>query len=177
MLKTGGRAAVIVPDGVLFGSSNAHKQIRKELIEKHKLDAVVSMPSGVFKPYAGVSTAVLFFTKTGTGGTDTVWFYDMTADGYSLDDKRNEIKDNDIPDLLKRYHNLAAETNRARTDKSFLVPFAEIKDNDWDLSINRYKEIIYEEIEYAAPSEIIKDIETLDQERNQALEALKEMLR
>tara|TARA_B110000503_G_scaffold143151_1_gene242864 strand:+ start:7061 stop:8536 length:1476 start_codon:yes stop_codon:yes gene_type:complete len=177
MLKTGGRCAVIVPDGVLFGSSNAHKQIRQELIEKHKLDAVISMPSGVFKPYAGVSTAVLFFTKTGTGGTDNVWFYDMQADGYSLDDKRNEIKENDIPDLLNRYHNLADESERARTDKSFLVPFDEIKDNDWDLSINRYKEIIYEEIEYAAPSEIIKDIETLDQERNQALAALKEMLR
>ena len=177
MLKTGGRCAVIVPDGVLFGSSNAHKQIRQELIEKHKLDAVISMPSGVFKPYAGVSTAVLFFTKTGTGGTDKVWFYDMEADGYSLDDKRNEIKDNDIPDLLNRYHNLADESERARTEKSFLVPFDEIKDNDWDLSINRYKEIIYEEIEYAAPSEIIKDIEVLDQERNQALADLKEMLR
>jgi type I restriction enzyme M protein len=176
MLKTGGRAAVIVPDGVLFGSSKAHKQIRQELIEKHKLDAVISMPSGVFKPYAGVSTAVLFFTKTGTGGTDKVWFYDMVADGYSLDDKRNEIKENDIPDLLNRYHNLADESERARTEKSFLVPFDEIKDNDWDLSINRYKEIVYEEIEYAAPSQIIKDIETLDKERNQALAALKEML-
>jgi type I restriction enzyme M protein len=138
---------------------------------------VISMPSGVFKPYAGVSTAVLFFTKTGTGGTDKVWFYDMEADGYSLDDKRNEIKENDIPDILNRYHNLAHESERARTEKSFLVPFGEIKDNDWDLSINRYKEVIYEEIEYAAPSEIIKDIETLDKERNQALTALKEMLR
>ena len=176
MMKTGGRAAVIVPDGVLFGSSNAHKQIRQELIEKHKLDAVISMPSGVFKPYAGVSTAVLFFTKTGTGGTDNVWFYDMEADGYSLDDKRNEIKENDIPDLLSRYHNINAEGDRVRTEKSFLVPFNEIKENEWDLSINRYKEIVYEEIQYAAPSEIIKDIETLDKERNQALSALKEML-
>lgn len=177
MLKSGGRCAVIVPDGVLFGSSKAHKQIRQEIIEKHKLDAVISMPSGVFKPYAGVSTAVLFFTKTGTGGTDNVWFYDMQADGYSLDDKRNEIKDNDIPDILERYHNLADEAYRARTDKSFLVPFDELKDNDWDLSINRYKEIIYEEIAYDAPVDIIKDIETLDKERNQALSALKEMLR
>jgi type I restriction enzyme M protein len=177
MLKSGGRCAVIVPDGVLFGSSNAHKQIRKEIIEKHKLDAVISMPSGVFKPYAGVSTAVLFFTKTGTGGTDNVWFYDMTADGYSLDDKRNDIKDNDIPDVLNRYHNLKEEKGRARTDKSFLVPFKEIKENDWDLSINRYKEIVYDEIVYDAPSDIIKDIETLDTERNQALAALKEMLR
>ncbi|GGZ88157.1 type I restriction-modification system subunit M [Algibacter mikhailovii] len=177
MLKTGGRAAVIVPDGVLFGSSKAHKQIRQEIIENHKLDAVISMPSGVFKPYAGVSTAVLFFTKTGTGGTDKVWFYDMEADGYSLDDKRNDIKDNDIPDLLNRYHNLKEETERAKTDKSFLVPFDEIKENDWDLSINRYKEIVYEEIEYAAPADIIKDIEKLDQERTKALTTLKEMLR
>jgi type I restriction enzyme M protein len=176
MLKIGGRCAVIVPDGVLFGSSNAHKQIRQEIIENHKLDAVISMPSGVFKPYAGVSTAVLFFTKTGTGGTDKVWFYDMKADGYSLDDKRNEIKENDIPDLLTRFHNMEAETDRARTDQSFLVPFDEIKDNDWNLSINSYKKIVYEEIEYAAPADIIKDIETLDQERTDALTALKEML-
>jgi type I restriction enzyme M protein len=177
MLKTGGRCAVIVPDGVLFGSSNAHKQIRQEIIEKHKLDAVISMPSGVFKPYAGVSTAVLFFTKTGTGGTDNVWFYDMKADGYSLDDKRNEIKDNDIPDILTRYHALDAEADRKRTDSSFLVPFNEIKENDWDLSINRYKEIVYEEIEYASPTELIKEIEQLDQERMEALKSLKEMLR
>ena len=176
MMKTGGRAAVIIPDGVLFGSSKAHKQIRQELIEKHKLECVISMPSGVFKPYAGVSTAVLIFTKTGTGGTDKVWFYDMQADGYSLDDKRSEVKENDIPDILERYHNLADESDRARTDKSFLVPFDEIKANDWDLSINRYKEIVYEEIEYAAPSEIIDEIETLDKERNEALTALKEIL-
>lgn len=177
MLKIGGRAAVIVPDGVLFGSSKAHKQIRQELIEKHKLDAVVSMPSGVFKPYAGVSTAILFFTKTGTGGTDNVWFYDMEADGYSLDDKRNEIKENDIPEILERYSSIEKEQDRARTEKSFLVPFDEIKEHDWDLSINRYKEIVYEEIEYAAPSEIIKEIETLDQDRNKALADLKDMLR
>ncbi len=176
MMKTGGRAAVIIPDGVLFGSSKAHKQIRQELIEKHKLECVISMPSGVFKPYAGVSTAVVIFTKTGTGGTDKVWFYDMQADGYSLDDKRSEVKDNDIPDILERYHNLDDESERSRTDKSFLVPFDEIKENDWDLSINRYKEIVYEEIEYAAPSEIIGEIETLDKERNDALTALKKML-
>ncbi len=177
MLQTGGRCAVIVPDGVLFGSSKAHKQIRQEIIEKHKLDAVVSMPSGVFKPYAGVSTAILFFTKTGTGGTDKVWYYDMKADGYSLDDKRNETKENDIPDILERFRNIDAEADRARTEQSFLVPFEEIKENDWDLSINRYKEIIYEEIEYAAPTEIIQDIEQLDQERHQALETLKGLLR
>lgn len=176
-MKTGGRCAVIIPDGVLFGSSNAHKQIRQEIIENHKLDAVISMPSGVFKPYAGVSTAVLFFTKTNSGGTDNVWFYDMQADGYSLDDKRSEVKNNDIPDILSRYHNLKDEVSRARTDKSFMVPFKEIKENDWDLSINRYKEIVYEEIAYASPKAIIEEIETLDQERNVALEALKEMLR
>lgn len=176
MLKTGGRAAVIIPDGVLYGSSKAHKQIREEIIAKHKLECVISMPGGVFKPYAGVSTAVLIFTKTGSGGTEKVWFYDMQADGYSLDDKRSEIKENDIPDIIERYHNLADESNRVRTDKSFLVPFDEIKANDWDLSINRYKEIVYEEIEYDTPSDIIKDIEILDMERNNALTALKKIL-
>lgn len=176
MLKTGGRCAVIVPDGVLFGSSNAHKQIRQEIIEKHKLDAVVSMPSGVFKPYAGVSTAVLFFTKTGSGGTDKVWFYDMQADGFSLDDKRAEIKDNDMPDIIARYHAREEEVSRKRTDKSFLVPFAEIKANEWDLSINRYKEVVYEEVSYAAPKDILAEIEQLDRERMDALTALKELL-
>jgi type I restriction enzyme M protein len=176
MLKTGGRCAVIIPDGVLFGSSKAHKQIRQEIIEKHKLESVISMPSGVFKPYAGVSTAVLIFTKTGSGGTDKVWFYDMEADGYSLDDKRAEIKQNDLPDIIERYTNLNKEAKRTRTDKSFLVPFEEIKENDWDLSINRYKEIVYEEIEYAAPTAIIQEIETLDKERTAALTVLKEML-
>ena len=177
MLKTGGRCSVIVPDGVLFGSSNAHKQIRQEIIESHKLDAVISMPSGVFKPYAGVSTAVLFFTKTGTGGTDKVWFYDMKADGYSLDDKRSETKDNDIPDIVTRYHNLATETNRLRTDKSFLVPFEDIKANDWDLSINRYKEVVYDEVTYAQPSVIIHDIKNLQEENKQKLLILEELLK
>lgn len=177
MLKTGGRCAVIVPDGVLFGSSNAHKQIRQEIIENHKLDAVISMPSGVFKPYAGVSTAVLFFTKTGTGGTDNVWFYDMQADGLTLDDKRAETKDNDISDIVKRYHNLDTETNRLRTDKSFLVPFADIKANDWDLSINRYKEIVYNEVTYAKPTVIIQDIKNLQEENKQQLLILEELLK
>jgi type I restriction enzyme M protein len=177
MLKTGGRCGVIVPDGVLFGSSNAHKQIRKEIIENHKLDAVISMPSGVFKPYAGVSTAVLFFTKTGTGGTDNVWFYDMQADGYTLDDKRAENKNNDIPDILERYHNLEAESNRLRTDKSFLVPVSDIVSNDWDLSINRYKEVVYEEVSYAAPTTIIAEIKELNTERDSALQTLEELLR
>jgi type I restriction enzyme M protein len=176
MLKTGGRCAVIIPDGVLFGSSNAHKQIRKEIIANNKLDAVVSMPSGVFKPYAGVSTAVVFFTKTGTGGTDKVWFYDMQADGYTLDDKRAETKDNDIPDVVARFLNLNDETARKRTDKSFLVPFSEIEANEWDLSINRYKEVVYEEVSYAQPSAIISEIEQLDKERIDALTALKDLL-
>jgi len=176
MLKTGGRCAVIIPDGVLFGSSNAHKQIRKEIIANNKLDAVVSMPSGVFKPYAGVSTAVVFFTKTGTGGTDKVWFYDMQADGYTLDDKRAETKDNDIPDIVARYLNLNEETARKRTDKSFLVPFSEIEANEWDLSINRYKEVVYEEVQFAHPSHILKEIEQLDKDRMDALTALKELL-
>jgi len=176
MLKTGGRCAVIVPDGVLFGSSNAHKQIRKEIIENHKLDAVISMPSGVFKPYAGVSTAILLFTKTGTGGTDKVWFYDMQSDGLSLDDKRNPIKTNDIPDILERYHQLDKEADRARTDKSFLVPFADIKGHDWDLSINRYKEVVHEEVEYAAPADIIAEIKQLNLERDKALAMLEELL-
>ena len=177
MMKTGGRCAVIVPDGVLFGSSNAHKQIRQEIIENHKLDAVISMPSGVFKPYAGVSTAVLFFTKTGTGGTTDVWFYDMQADGFTLDDKRAETKDNDIQDIVTRYHNLTAETNRLRTDKSFLVPFADIQANDWDLSINRYKEVVYDEVTYAQPSVIIQDIKNLQEENKQKLLILEELLK
>ena len=126
MLKVGGRGAVIVPDGVLFGSSKAHKDIRRELIENHRLEAVISMPSGVFKPYAGVSTAVLVFTKTGHGGTDKVWFYDMRADGFSLDDKRTAAAENDIPDIVARFHHLAAEEDRERTEQSFLVDRKEI---------------------------------------------------
>lgn len=176
MLKTGGRCAVIVPDGVLFGGSNAHKQIRSEIIAKNKLEAVISMPSGVFKPYAGVSTAVLIFTKTETGGTDNVWFYDMKADGFSLDDKRAEIKDNDIPDIIKRFHNLKAEAKRKRTDQSFLVPVKDIESNDWDLSLNKYKEVIYEEVEYESPASIIKDIKKLDDERSTVLKKLESLL-
>jgi type I restriction enzyme M protein len=176
MLKIGGRCAVIVPDGVLFGSSNAHKQLRETLLNKHKLDAVISMPSGVFKPYAGVSTAILVFTKTNSGGTDKVWFYDMQADGYSLDDKRNPIAVNDIPDIVARFSQRDQEQARSRTDKSFLVPFAEIKANDWDLSINRYKEVVYEQVDHESPTDIIAEIEQLDEERMQALRVLKELL-
>ena len=138
MLKTGGRCACIVPDGILFGSSKAHKDIRKAIVEEQRLEAVISMPSGVFKPYAGVSTAILIFTKTGHGGTDKVWVYDMKADGRSLDDKRSEVKENDIPDIIARFKNLEAENDRKRTDQSFFVEKQEIVDNAYDLSINKY---------------------------------------
>ena len=134
------------------------------------------MPSGVFKPYAGVSTAVLLFTKTNSGGTDAVWFYDMQADGYSLDDKRSPIEANDIPDIVKRFQYLKAEAKRARTDKSFLVPASEIRSNKYDLSINRYKEVVYEEKTYEAPAVIISQIEALDKERAALLKQLKSML-
>jgi type I restriction enzyme M protein len=160
-LKVGGRCACIVPDGVLFGSSNAHKSIRKELVENHRLEGVVSMPSGVFKPYAGVSTAVLMFTKTGHGGTDSVWFYDMQADGFSLDDKRSAVAENDIPDIVERFHNLEGEKSRSRTDKSFLVPKSEIVANGYDLSINKYKQVEYVAEDYPEPSEILAEIDSL----------------
>ncbi|MDE3236535.1 MAG: N-6 DNA methylase [Bacteroidota bacterium] len=175
-LKVGGRAAVIVPDGVLFGSSKAHIQIRKQLIDNHKLQAVISMPSGVFKPYAGVSTAVLLFTKTNSGGTDKVWFYDMTADGYTLDDKRNKIDADDIPEIITRWKNIAQEAQRTRTDKSFLVTLADIHANNYDLSINRYKEVVYEQKEYDAPQTIIQQIEQIDEERAELLNQLKKLL-
>ena len=175
-MKLGGRAAVIIPDGVLFGNSNAHQTIRKKIIDDQKLEAVISMPSGVFKPYAGVSTGVLIFTKTNSGGTNNVWFYDMTADGFSLDDKRNPIQDNDIPDILIRWDNLKAESKRVRTDRSFMVPVKEIRDNNYDLSINRYKEVIYEQKEYELPSVIIAQIEQLDEQRAELLNQLKALI-
>ena len=176
VLKKGGRAAVIVPDGVLFGSSNAHKQIRKEIINNHKLQAVISMPSGVFKPYAGVSTAILFFTKTGAGGTDNVWFYDMKADGYSLDDKRQPVEDNDIPDILARFENLGEELKRERTGQSFFVPVKEIIDNGYDLSINKYKKVVYEKVDYEPSDVILKKIDALEVEIQAELAELKKML-
>ena len=176
MLKTGGRCACIVPDGVLFGSSKAHQSIRKELIENHQLRAVISMPSGVFKPYAGVSTAVLVFTKTGAGGTDKVWFYDMKADGFSLDDKRTEVKENDIPDIIARFHNLNAEVDRKRTEQSFFVPKAEIAANGYDLSINKYKETEYVPVEYPSTTEILSDLHELEMEITKGLAELEEMV-
>lgn len=176
MLKKGGRCACIVPDGVLFGTTKAHQSLRKELIENHKLQAVISMPSGVFKPYSGVSTAVLVFTKTGAGGTDKVWFYDMKADGFSLDDKRNPVVENDIPDILARFHNLAGETSRARTEQSFFVPKSEIEQNNYDLSINRYKEVVHEKIEYDKPDVILTRIDTLIADIAKQAKQVREML-
>ncbi|MBX2980493.1 MAG: SAM-dependent DNA methyltransferase [Flavobacteriales bacterium] len=224
MLRTGGRAAVIVPDGVLFGSSKAHKQIRQELIERQQLHAVISMPGGVFKPYAGVSTAVLLFTKTNSGGTDHVWFYDMRADGFSLDDKRSPLltdvqleeqftgmatssagakgadrtrsvdppgrpdatpawhEKSNLADILARY-GAKGEAKRARTDQSFLVPFSELKASGWDLSINRYKQVVYEPVKYPTPAELIhgtkeqKGLRQLAQERLQLLDELESLLK
>lgn len=176
MLKIGGRCACIVPDGVLFGSSNAHKAIRKAIIENNKLDAVISMPSGVFKPYAGVSTAVLIFTKTEHGGTENVWFYDMKADGLSLDDKRTPVEENDIPDIIARFKNLEAEKDRKRTEQSFFVPKQEIVDNGYDLSINKYKEIEYVPVEYPPTSEILADLRSLEKEIKTAMDELEAML-
>ncbi len=202
-LKTGGRAAVIVPDGVLFGAGKAFKSIRSEIVKNHKLEAVISLPSGVFKPYSGVSTAIIVFTKTGDGGTDNVWFYDMLADGKSLDDKRNLLVEPEVfegfsfgdafakeataaqedlhskfnlPDILARYPK-RNQDKRARTEQSFLVPFAEIEANDWDLSINRYKEIVYEEVAYDEPSEILKRISELDTGRELITNKLKGILK
>lgn len=162
ILRKGGRCACIVPDGVLFGSTKAHKSLRKELVEKHQLQAVISLPSGVFKPYAGVSTAILLFTKTGAGGTDKVWFYDMKADGYSLDDKRSPIEANDIPDIIARYHKLEGEADRLPTEQSFLVDKSAIEANVYDLSINRYKEVVYRKVEYDKPEVIMARLDELN---------------
>ena len=158
-LELGGRCASIVPDGVLFGTSKAHIAIRQELVDNQQLKAVISMPSGVFKPYAGVSTAVLVFTKTNCGGTDKVWFYDMKADGFSLDDKRSAISENDIPDIVARFHNLNAEESRSRKEQSFFVPVEEIRQNNYDLSINKYKEIERERVEYEPVADILTRLE------------------
>lgn len=214
LLKPGGRAAVIVPDGVLFGSSNAHKALRRAIVEDHKLDGIVSMPSGVFKPYAGVSTAILLFTRTDSGGTDNVWFYDMQADGYSLDDKRTPLdatkhEANNLPDILARWQSLhlpapagkaaarastqpaagiaeqsatyrvtrSSEAHRTRTEQSFLVPKAEIVGNDYDLSINRYKQIVYAEVKHESPKKILAELKVLEAEILKGMEELEGMLK
>lgn len=176
MLQTGGRCASIVPDGVLFGTSTGHLAIRKEIVDNQRLQAVISMPPGVFKPYAGVSTAILIFTKTNTGGTDKVWFYDMKADGFSLDDRRNPIPQNDIPDIITRFHNLAGEDNRTRKDQSFLVPVEEIREKGYDLSINKYKEIERERIVYEKSDVILRRIEKLESEIQKAMCELRKMV-
>lgn len=176
MLEVGGRCASIVPDGVLFGSSTAHKAIRRELVENQKLVAVISMPSGVFKPYAGVSTAILIFTKTNAGGTDKVWFYDMKADGYSLDDKRSPIAANDIPDIIARFNNLDGEEGRERTEQSFFVTKEEIIDNGYDLSINKYKKTEYVAVEYPSTAEILDRLDALEAEIASEMKELRKML-
>lgn len=196
LLKVGGRAAVIVPDGVLFGSSKAHKELRRTLVEDHKLDGIVKLPSGVFKPYAGVSTAILLFTKTGVGGTEDVWFYEVTADGWSLDDKRSPLLSSDklgpspgtslteedhfrnnLPDALERWWQRDGdERKRERTEQSFCVPREEVAANGYDLSLNRYKLVVHEEVEHRPPLEIIAELETLEAEIQQGLADLKAML-
>jgi type I restriction enzyme M protein len=197
LLKPGGRAAVIVPEGVLFGSSKAHKEVRRILVEDQKLDAVVSLPAGVFRPYAGVSTAILLFTKTNSGGTDRVWFYDVEADGWSLDDKRTpllsedklgpeprtalsaeEHAKNNLPDVLARWaQRSGTERERPRTSQSFCAPKAEIVVQAYDLFINRYKEVVHEEIAHRAPTEILADLATLEEEIQRGMEELRGMLR
>ena len=176
MLRVGGRCACIVPDGVLFGSSTAQKAIRKALIEENRLEAVISMPSGVFKPYAGVSTGILIFTNTGHGGTDKVWFYDMQADRFTLDDKRTVTAENDIPDIIARFHSLEAEKERSRTEKSFFVPKDEIVGNDYDLSINKYKKTEYKAVEYAPTSEILAELKEIETQIANGLAELEAML-
>lgn len=175
-LELGGRCASIVPDGVLFGTSKAHVAIRKEIVENQQLRAVISMPSGVFKPYAGVSTAVLIFNKTNCGGTERVWFYDMKADGFSLDDKRSPIADNDIPDVVARFKNLEAEAARSRKEQSFFVPVQDIIANDYDLSINKYKEVEREKVEYEPVKEILARLQQTEGEYVKGFEELKGML-
>jgi type I restriction enzyme M protein len=197
LLKTGGRAAVIVPDGVLFGSSNAHKSLRKMLVEEQKLDAVISLPSGVFKPYAGVSTAILLFTKTNSGGTDYVWFYDVGADGWSLDDKRTPLlpeeklgstpcetlseeghAKNNLPDVLLRWRERnSSERERPRTDQSFCIPKQDIAANGYDLSLNRYKEIVRENVVHVPPRQLITELIQLEREIADGLKELQEILK
>ena len=175
-LEIGGRCASIVPDGVLFGTSKAHVAIRKEIVDNQQLCAVISMPSGVIKPYAGVSTAVLVFNKTNCGGTDRVWFYDMKADGFSLDDKRSPINDNDIPDVVNRFLNPDKEQERTRKDQSFFVPVDEIRQNDYDLSINKYKEVERERVEYEPVKDILARLEQTEEEYAKGIEELRGML-
>ncbi len=182
LLKPGGRAAIIVPDGVLFGSSTAHKALRRILVEDQKLDAVISMPSGVFKPYAGVSTAILLFTKTNSGGTETVWFYDMQADGFSLDDKRVPLDttkhgNNNLPDILSRWRNRTNEAPRTRAEQSFCVPKADIAAKNYDLSLNRYREVTQTAVAYDPPEQLLDELAELETDIQQGLERLRSLLK
>lgn len=192
MLKPGGRCAVIVPAGVLFGSTKSHKAVRQQLVDDHQLQAVISMPSGVFKPYTGVATAILIFTKTGTGGTDKVWFYDMKADGFSLDDKReplgklNEetkavtasVEENNIPDIISKFHAIekGEELKQLRTGQHFFVSADEIRDEGYNLSFNLYQEVVYEEVKYDSPKKIIAKIGDLDKDRMDLMKELNNLL-
>jgi type I restriction enzyme M protein len=178
LLKVGGRAAVIVPDGVLFGSTAAHKTLRKLLVENHKLDGVIKLPSGVFKPYAGVSTAILLFTKTNSGGTENVWFYDVLSDGFSLDDKRQPVSENDVPDVLARWQNRdASEIQRTRKDQSFCVSKEEIAAANYDLSMYTYREMTFEAVEHRLPLEILSELEDTHLEILSGIEKLKDLLK
>jgi type I restriction enzyme M protein len=175
MLKQGGRCAVVVPDGVLFGSSQAHKSLRETLLQQHQLEAVVKLPAGVFKPYAGVSTAILFFTKEGR--TTDVWFYDVQADGLSLDDKRDPVEENDLPDVRQRWAKRNPKKDTDRTAKAFFVPKQEIADNGYDLSISRYKETVHEEVVYELPETTLKRLRKMEADIASDLEELEAILR
>lgn len=176
MLKVGGRCACIVPDGVVFGTSKAHKATRKELVENQLLEAVISLPSGIFRPYLDVSTSILIFTKTNAGGTENVWFYDMQADGFSLDDKREEVEENDIPDIITRFSNLEAEKERSRKEKSFMVSKEDIAKNGYSLRMKEYKEIEYQKIEYPSSEELLNDVDALKDELVASLQELRGLL-
>lgn len=176
MLKVGGRCACIVPDGVVFGTSKAHKATRKELVENQLLEAVISLPSGIFRPYSDVSTSILIFTKTNVGGTENVWFYDMQADGFSLDDKREEVEENDIPDIITRFSNLEAEKERSRKEKSFMVSKEDIAKNGYSLRMKEYKEIEYQKIEYPSSEELLNDVDALKDELVASLQELRGLL-
>lgn len=175
ILKNGGRCASIVPNGVLFGSTKGHKNIRKEIIDNNRLEAVISMPSGVFRPYSGVSTAIIIFTKTTSGDTDKVWFYDMKSDGFSLDDRRTPVKENDIPDIIVRFNNMKGEMKRRRSDQSFFVPVDEIRENNYDLSINRYKAIEYEKVYYDDPEVILAKVQKIENKVEKEINKLEKM--
>ena len=178
LLRVGGRAAIIVPEGVLFGASKPHKELRRILVEDQKLEAIVKLPSGVFRPYAGVSTAILFFTKTNSGGTDRVWLYEMKSDGFTLDDKRNPTKDSDIPDILERWHSRhSSELERSSSEQSFVITVEQIREKAFDLAFNRYQSVTHSAPASRAPAEILDEITALQIDIEQELEKLRGLLR